>query len=130
MKKLEIKEINIWSVVRIAFFVFVLIGLVMGLFSFIVSMVFKMVVSAIVRDTMMAFVSEAFTVVTGLITSFVVAVLYAVFGTFFTFVIVFFYNMLARLLGGITFEVAAMEDDADQQNVKGVGSGGFVQNSG
>ena len=125
MKKLEIKEIDIWSVVRVAFFIFIVIGLIMGLLSFIVSIGFKMVVNALVRDTMMAFVSEAFTVAAGLITSFIVAVLYAVLGTFCTFIIAFFYNLLARLLGGITFDVAEVEEGAGQPSVEGMDSGRF-----
>jgi ABC-type multidrug transport system fused ATPase/permease subunit len=115
MKKLEIKEVNLWSVVRIAFFIFIVIGLLMGLFSFVLMMAVKNIVSAIVGE---------------LFISLVVAIIYAALGTLFSFVIAFFYNLLARLVGGISVEVAETAEDTGYRDARETGSGGYGQGEG
>jgi hypothetical protein len=99
----EIKRIDVWSCVKIAFILFGILGLLFGI-------LYAMLLSA-----MLGFLSQMggefqslggmFTGILGIFMIFFLAIFYAVIGAFITAIMGWLYNLLARGLGGVRFHL-------------------------
>ena len=96
----EIRKIDVWSVVKIAFFLYGIFGLLFGIFY------------AIMLTMVGGFLSQmggefeamrGLTGVLGIFMAFFLALFYAVIGSVFTAILTWIYNLLAKGLGGIKF---------------------------
>jgi hypothetical protein len=97
----EIKRIDVWSCVKIAFILFGILGLLFGI-------LYAMLLSA-----MLGFFSQMggefqslggmFTGALGIFMIFFLAIFYAVMGAVVTAILGWLYNLLARGLGGVRF---------------------------
>jgi predicted lipid-binding transport protein (Tim44 family) len=105
MRELEIREINIWSVVKVAFFIFIVIGLCVGLLAFLVVSAAGSLFSSWMGPTAANVALGTFSTMFGLVFALLLSVFYAVMGTIMVFIISFFYNLVARFLGGVTVNV-------------------------
>jgi len=100
--KLEIKRIELFSLFKIAFFVYALIGLVAGLFYG-----FFLLAATFLEH---AFIDEGFPEfgvlggVFGLILIPVIALLYGAIGSVFVTIVGFLYNIFAGFVGGIRLD--------------------------
>ncbi len=98
----EIKKIDVWSVVKITFFLYGIFGLLFGIFY------------AIMLAMVGGFLSQmggefeairGLTGVLGIFMAFFLALFYAVLGAVVTAIFTWLYNLLARGLGGIKFHL-------------------------
>ena len=97
----EIKRIDVWSCVKIAFILFGILGLLFGIFY------------ALMLSAMLGFLSQMggefqslrgmFTGILGIFMIFFLAIFYAVIGAVVTAILGWLYNLLARGLGGVKF---------------------------
>jgi predicted membrane protein len=103
----EIKKIEVWSCVKIAFVLFGVIGLLFGIFY---AMILTMV-GGILSQMGSEFESLGglFTGALGIFMVFFLAILYAVMGAVVTAILTWIYNLLAKGLGGIKLHLAAEE---------------------
>jgi hypothetical protein len=96
----EIKKIDVWSVVKIAFFLYGIFGLLFGLFYAILLSVLGGILSQFGPE----FESMGgLTGILGIFMAFFLALFYAVIGAVFTALFTWIYNLLAKGLGGIRF---------------------------
>jgi hypothetical protein len=105
MRELELREINIWSVVKVSFFLFIVIGLCMGGMCFLALSTLGGLFGAMLGPTAGSVMGSAFPAMFGFLMVFFIAVFYTVMGTLMAFLLSFFYNVVARLCGGITVTV-------------------------
>jgi hypothetical protein len=99
----EIKRIDVWSCVKIAFILFGILGLLFGI-------AYAMLLSAL-----LGFFSQmggefqslggTFTGALGIFMIFFLAIFYAVIGALVTAILSWLYNLLARGLGGVRFHL-------------------------
>ncbi len=98
----EIRRIDIWSVVKIAF-------ILCGIFGFIAGILYAMMLTMVGGFlSQMGGEFDAMRGLTGAVSIFMVfflAVFYAVLGAVFTAVFAWIYNLLARGLGGVKFHL-------------------------
>jgi uncharacterized membrane-anchored protein len=97
----EIKRIDVWSCVKIAFILFGILGLMFGIFY------------ALMLSAMLGFLSQMggefqslggmFSGILGIFMIFFLAIFYAVIGAVITAILGWIYNLLARGLGGVRF---------------------------
>ena len=99
----EIKKIDVWSCVKIAFILFGILGLIFG--------IFYAVILSFVGGILSQFGGE-FEQLSGLLTgamgifmAFFLALFYAVVGAIITAIMAWIYNGLAKLTGGIKFHL-------------------------
>ncbi len=96
----EIRKIDVWSVVKIAFILYGIFGLLFGLFYAIM----LTMVGGILSQLGGEFESiRGLTGVLGIFIAFFLALFYAVIGAVFTAIFTWIYNLLAKGLGGIKF---------------------------
>ena len=99
----EIKRIDVWSCVKIAFILFGILGLIFGIFY------------ALMLSAMLGFFSQMgrefqslggmFTGALGIFMIFFLAIFYAVMGAVVTAILGWLYNLLAKGLGGVRFHL-------------------------
>ena len=107
----EIKKIDVWSVVKIAFFLYGIFGLLFGIFYAIV----LTMVGGILSQMGGEFGSlQGLTGVLGIFMALFLALFYAVIGAVATAIFTWIYNLLAKGLGGIKFYL-------EQEKLKAVG---------
>jgi hypothetical protein len=99
----EIKKLDVWSCVKIAFVLFGVIGLIFGIFY---AMILSMV-SGFLSQMSGEFQSLGglFTGALGIFMIFFLAIFYAVMGAVVTAILTWIYNLLARGLGGVRFHL-------------------------
>jgi len=96
----EIRKIDVWSVVKIAFFLYGIFGLLFGLFYAIILTMLGGILSQFGPE----FESmRGLTGVLGIFMAFFLALFYAVIGAVGTAIFTWIYNLLAKGLGGIKF---------------------------
>jgi len=98
----ELKRVDVWSVVKIVFFLDAVIGLLVGFFYTFVFSLIGGFLSGERALPMMGFFSG----VVGFFMSFVLAIFYAVLGAVFTAILAGLYNLLAGWLGGFKLSLA------------------------
>jgi hypothetical protein len=100
----EIRKINVWSCVKIAFILFGVIGLIFGIFY---AMMLSMV-GGILSQMGGEFQSLGgfFTGALGIFMVFFLAIFYAVMGAVVTAIMAWIYNLLAGGFGGIKFDLS------------------------
>jgi hypothetical protein len=98
----EIRRIDVWSVVKISFFIYGIFGLLFGLFY------------AAMLSLVGGFLSQmggefsafrGLTGAVGIVGAFFMALFYAVLGSVVTAIFTWIYNLLAKGLGGIRFDL-------------------------
>ncbi len=96
--KYEIKSIKIWSVIKIGFFIWGLLGFISGLYIAVMAPVLLQLM-----DSMGGFAgaSAGFGAIGFILFPIVYGILGSVFGTVLTVVLAGFYNLLASLFGGL-----------------------------
>jgi uncharacterized BrkB/YihY/UPF0761 family membrane protein len=99
----EIKKIDVWSVVKIAFILYGIFGLIFGLFYALLLTFLGGILSQFGGD--FGQISGFFTGAVGILMAFFIALFYAVIGAIFTAIFVWLYNVLAKLAGGIRFNL-------------------------
>ncbi|KPK74377.1 MAG: hypothetical protein AMJ89_06530 [candidate division Zixibacteria bacterium SM23_73] len=98
----EIRKIDVWSVVKIAFILYGIFGLLFGLFYAIM----LTMVGGILSQFGPEFESmRGLTGVLGIFMAFFLALFYAVIGAVFTAIFTWIYNLLAKGFGGIKFHL-------------------------
>jgi hypothetical protein len=99
----EIRKIEVWSCVKIAFVLFGILGLIFG---FLYALVFTFV-GGILSQFGGEFeqLSGLLTGAMGIFMAFFLALFYAVVGAIVTAIMVWIYNALAKLTGGIRFNL-------------------------
>ena len=119
----EIKKIDVWSVVKIAFILYGIFGLIFGLFYAVILTMLGGILSQLGGE--FGEMSGLFTGAVGIVTAFFMALFYAVIGSIFTAIFVWLYNVLAKLTGGIRFnlegEKIAVVAPAEKQEVDSEG---------
>jgi hypothetical protein len=96
----ELKKLEVWSCVKIAFFLYGVLGLIVGIFY----AIFLAFFSTFLRNFGGAdfeSLTPAFTGFLGIFMIIFLAFFYAVIGAIATAVMVWIYNLLAKLIGGI-----------------------------
>lgn len=101
----ELKRVDVWSVVKIVFFLDAVIGLLVGFFY---TLVFSLVggMAGFLNGERALPMVGLFSGLVGFFMSFVLAIFYAVFGAVLTAILVGLYNLLARWLGGFRLSLA------------------------
>ena len=120
-----LKKIPLWPVLRMSFVVFIIIGIVIGVFYAIMLSMWGTLMSSFAD----AGLGEQLGILRGLgfVLIPVVSILYAVFGTIVVAIWVLVYNLVAAVVGGI--ELVLEESDlrsAAAQQPRGSGSGADV----
>lgn len=125
----EIKRIDVWSVVKIAFILYGIFGLIFGLFYAVILAMLGGIISQFGElGGEFGQMSGLFTGAIGIVTALFMALFYAVIGAVFTAIFVWLYNVFAKLAGGITFHLEgekiatvtpAQRQDADSEGMLG-----------
>jgi hypothetical protein len=102
----EIRRINVWSVMKVAFVIFAILGLIIGLFYFIFFMFMGQVMELATPDEFGG-MTGYFSGILGLFAVFFLAIFYAVFGSLMTALFAGIYNLMARGFGGIEVHLEA-----------------------
>ena len=99
----EIKKIDVWSCVKIAFILFGVIGLIFGIFY---AMLLSMVGGFLSQmGGEFQSLGGLFTGALGIFMIFFLAIFYAVMGAIVTAIIAWIYNLLARGFGGVKLDL-------------------------
>jgi hypothetical protein len=102
----EIKKIDVWSVVKIAFILYAILGLIIGLFYAVILTMLGGIISQLGElGGEFGQMTGFFTGAVGIVMAFFMALFYAVIGAIFTAIFVWLYNILAKLTGGIRFNL-------------------------
>ena len=104
----ELKSIGVWSFVRTSFFIHLVFGFVVGLFYAAIFGLMMAVFSSLPYgsgDT--GFDPSTIGPIMIVLLPIICSVGMAVFGTFFTAVLVIAYNLIVRMVGGVEFELEA-----------------------
>jgi hypothetical protein len=102
----EIKKIDVWSVVKIAFILYGIFGLIFGLFYALMLTMLGGILSQFgPLGGELGDMTGFFTGAVGIVMAFFMALFYAVIGSIFTAIFVWLYNVLAKLTGGIRFNL-------------------------
>jgi hypothetical protein len=101
----EIKKIDVWSVVKIAFIIYGIFGLIFGLFYAAILTMLGGFLSQFGEFGEFGDMTGLFTGAVGILMAFFMALFYAVIGAVFTAIFVWLYNILAKLTGGIRFNL-------------------------
>jgi hypothetical protein len=104
----EIRRINIWSVMKIAFVIFAILGLIIGIFYFIFFL-FMGQVMEMATPGEFGGMTGAFGGLLGFFGIFFLAIFYAVFGSLMTALFAGIYNLMARGFGGIEVHLEARD---------------------
>lgn len=124
----EIKKIDVWSVVKIAFIINGIFGLIFGLFYAVILTMLGGFLSQFGEFGEFGEMTGFFTGAVGILMAFFMALFYAVLGAIFTAIFVWLYNVLAKLTGGIRFNLEtekvvavapAEKQDADSEGMLG-----------
>ncbi len=98
----EIKSIPLWPVIRIAFFVNLIVGFIAGIFMAVSLVPFMALMSAMATyDPTYLDVESSAATTFALTVPFLSALWWAFFGTLFVLIIAFVYNLVARFVGGV-----------------------------
>jgi len=98
-----VRHIRVWSVVRIAFFIFAITGFLAGMFWGTVLWAFSSLVEGIVPQAMEAAHVSGLAVI---FLAFVLGPVYGVVGSVGVAVAILIYNLVGKLTGGIELELA------------------------
>jgi hypothetical protein len=104
MKKIfEMKRISIWSVIRVVFIIFLVMGIIVGLLYGITLSSFGFLLSALGEYPLDA----GFPLLRnlGFVMIPIIAIFYAVFGTIAAIIWTLIYNVVASIVGGIELEL-------------------------
>ncbi len=101
----ELKRVDVWSVVKIVFFLYAVIGVLVGLFY---TLIFTLVggVTGFLGGEETFPMMGLFSGFVGFLMAFVLGIMYAVIGSITTAILVGLYNLLARWIGGLKFSLA------------------------
>lgn len=98
----EIRRIDVWSVVKISFFIYGIFGLLFGLFY---AAMLSMLGGILGQMSGEFGVLRGLTGAVGIIGAIFMALFYAVLGSVVTAIFTWIYNLLAKGLGGIRFDL-------------------------
>jgi len=101
----EIRKIDVWSVVKIAFILYGIFGLIFGLFYAVMLTMVGGFLGQFSEFGEFGQMTGLFTGAVGILMAFFMALFYAVIGAVFTAIFVWLYNVLAKLTGGIRFHL-------------------------
>ena len=104
----QIRKINVWSVMKIAFVIFAVLGLIVGIF-YAIFFAFMSQLMEFAGPDDFGRMSGLFTGVMGIFMAFLLAIFYAVFGSLMTALFIGLYNLLARGFGGIELHLEPRE---------------------
>ncbi|UCG51744.1 MAG: DUF3566 domain-containing protein, partial [Candidatus Latescibacterota bacterium] len=102
--QLEVRKIDLWSVFKISFFLYAVLGLLFGLIYAFFMMLVGSMNSAILGEEL-----EGFGFLTGIFGLFMIpfmAFVYGIFGSVSTTICCWVYNVIAGLSGGVRFEMS------------------------
>jgi len=102
----EIRRINIWSVMKVAFVIFAILGLVIGIFYMVFFMFMGQFMEMATPDEFGG-MTGLFSGILGLLAIFFLAIFYAVFGSLMTALFAGIYNLMARGFGGVEMHLEA-----------------------
>jgi len=102
----EIRRINIWSVMKIAFVIFAILGLIIGILYFIFFLFVGQVMEMATPDEFSG-MTGLFSGFLGFFAVFFLAIFYAVFGSLMTALFAGIYNLMARGFGGVEVHLEA-----------------------
>ena len=106
-KQIEIRRLDLWSLFKIAFFVYMAIGLVVGIFYALFAIVASSFTALIEEDLPFGFLG-------GFLSLFVIpicAILYGAFGSVFITLGGLVYNLIAAFVGGLRFDAEVVEPE-------------------
>lgn len=104
----QIKKINAWSVMKISFVIFAVLGLIVGLF-YAIFFAFVGQMMDFAGPGEFGRMSGFFSGIMGFFVAIFLAIFYAVFGSLMTALFAGLYNLLARGLGGIEIQLEPRE---------------------
>jgi hypothetical protein len=100
--KLEVKRIELWSLFKIAFFIYAAIGLVVGMFYGFFLLLATALENALIEEGFPDF--GLIGGVLGLVLIPVIALFYGAIGSVFVTIVGFLYNLFAGFVGGVRFD--------------------------
>ena len=104
----QIRRINVWSVMKVAFVVFAILGLIIGFF-YAIFFAFLGQMMEFAAPGEFGRMTGFFSGVMGIFTAFFLALFYAVIGSLMSAFFVAIYNLLARTVGGIELHLEPPE---------------------
>lgn len=112
----ELKSVNVWTMIKVWFFLNLIVGLALGLFYAFFSL---MTVAAADELFLLRFGLDPEMFSAGqvlLLLPIAFALGHAIFGTLLVAVLSVVYNITARLVGGLQFEMAVDQDDSEPES--------------
>lgn len=104
--KLELKRISLWATVKISFLLNLVFGFVVGCFYGMIFAMIAAIPSPGLEDSPLSQISGVF----ALMLPFIMAFGLAVFNTIFAVIMLLVYNLAARMMGGMEFEFAKVDE--------------------
>jgi len=109
----QIQKVNVWSVMKISFVIFAVLGLIVGIF-YAIFFAFMGQLMEFAAPEEVGRMSGLFTGIMGIFITFILAIFYAVFGSLMTALFAGLYNLLARGFGGIELHMEPQESPPAQ----------------
>ena len=108
----EIRSVEIWPVVKIAFFVCAILGLLFGMVTSLLLWVFSSLIGTVMSEE----IGEVprFSLAVVLVMGAIWAPVYGAIGSVFAGIAVALYNLLARWIGGIELNLKAVQEEEVQ----------------
>ncbi len=103
--KYELKRIGIWSAVKITFILSLIMGFIFGIFYALLIFMLTSLPMAMMQDDQMAALQN-FGAAAAVILPFFMAFFMAIINTIFTVIGIAAYNLVARMTGGVEWELA------------------------
>jgi len=104
----QIRRVNVWSLMKVAFVIFAVLGLIVGLF-YAIFFAFMGQMMELGGPSELSRMSGLFSGIMGIFVGLFLAIFYAVFGSLMTAFFAGLYNLLARGFGGIELHLETQE---------------------
>ena len=108
----ELKKVDVWSVVKISFFIYGVFGFIFGLFYLVFFAFMGSILSQLGGDFSSLNIGALGGLV-GIFLAFLLAIFYAVIGAIFSAIFGWIYNILAKLIGGLKFNFSSESTSAE-----------------
>ena len=104
----QIRRVNVWSLMKVTFVIFAVLGLIVGLF-YAIFFAFMGQMMELGGPSELSRMSGLFSGIMGIFVGLFLAIFYAVFGSLMTAFFAGLYNLLARGFGGIELHLETQE---------------------
>jgi hypothetical protein len=109
----QIRRVNVWSVMKVSFVIFAILGLIVGFF-YAIFFAFLGQMMEFAAPGEFGRMTGFFSGIMGIFTAIFLALFYAVFGSLMTALFTGIYNLLARGIGGIELHLEPSESPPAQ----------------